>query len=156
MKRMGLVVVAMAVIGAFMAVQGAAGAGSKKIVGVKRKITVQFQEVPGSTGDRVYGQLSASSGPAGLRSTCLAGQTVQIRHTLTKPGGGSPPPDLIATVKTDPQGAWELDSYEAAGATQQRYDTFLVKAVKHRLTPKHSAVKRVCFGAFGFITVPSD
>ena len=139
-------------------VLGATGAHAAKssIVRIDRSSTVQFEDLPGSTGDRVYGQLSVGSGPAKFASRCLAGQSVQIRHTLTKPGGGSPPPTLVATVRTDAQGAWELTSYEAAGAAQLLYDTFQIQVVKHRLTPKGVSPKRVCLGATNFITVPSN
>ena len=137
---------------------GATGAhaGKSRIVKIDRSTTVQFEDLPGSTGDRVFGQLSVGSGPAKFASRCLAGQTVVIRHTLTKPGGGSPPPTPVGTVTTNAQGAWELTSYEAAGALQLLYDTFQIEVPKHRLTPKGVSPKRVCLGATNFITVPSE
>jgi len=133
-----------------------ASAGDTGIVRIDRKITVQFQDLPGTTGDRVYGQLSVTSGPAKLAGRCLAFQSVVIRHAFTKPGGGSTTPTPVATVKTDAQGAWELTSYEAAGAARLEYDSFQVEAPKHRLAPKRIRPKRVCLGANCFITVPSD
>jgi len=133
-----------------------ATAGDTGIVRIKRSTTALFQDLPGSTGDRVYGQLSVSSGPAKLASRCLAGQTVVIRHTFTKPGGGSTAPTLVATVTTDAQGAWESTSYEAAGATQLLYDTFQIEVPKHRVPPKTVRPKRVCLAATNFTTVPSN
>jgi hypothetical protein len=155
MRRVGLAGIAGLLVAIVFGVTGAT-AGESKIVRIDRKTTVQFEDLPGSIGDRVYGQLTVGSGPAKFASRCLASQTVLIRHTFTKPGGGSDPATLVATVKTDAQGAWESTSYEAAGATQLLYDTFQVEVPKHRLTPKGVSPKRVCLKATGFITVPSN
>jgi hypothetical protein len=126
---------------------------------IPRSTTVHFEDLPGSTGDRVFGQLTVGqpqAGSASASSRCLAGQQVVIRHTLTRPGGGSPEPTVVGTATTDATGAWEFTGYEASGANQGLYDTFQVKLPKHPLGPKNARLRFVCLGASGFVTVPSD
>jgi hypothetical protein len=140
----------------FFGVQSA-GAHTVKI---QRATTVQFEDLPGSTGDRVFGQItigakSQSSFPA-LAARCLAGQEVLIKHTLTAPGGGSPPPQVVGRATTDVQGAWELTSFEARGFDVQKFDTFQIEVVKHKLGKKTKNGKHVCLGASGFVTVLSS
>ena len=140
----------------FVGVQSA-GAHTVKI---ERSITVEFQDLPGSTGDRVFGQVSISSRsqsrtPA-LAARCLAGQQVQVKHTLTAPGGGSPPVTVLGTATTDAQGAWEFTSYEADGFGVQKFDTFQISVPKHKLGKKTKSGKHVCLGASDFVTVLSS
>jgi hypothetical protein len=139
--------------------------------GHKRKIqrwtTVQFQELPGASGDRVYGQVNIGAKPqepidgggeplarsAGIAGRCLSGQKVLIKHTLTAEGGGSDPPSLIGTATTNASGAWEFTSYEAQAANQLLFDSFQIEVAKTRLKPKNARHKHVCKGAFGNVTV---
>jgi hypothetical protein len=154
----GAVIVLIA--GAAMALLGGVQSAAAGPIKIERSTTVQFEDLPGSTGDRVFGQLSigaksTSSHPA-LAARCLAGQEVQIKHTLTAPGGGSPPVTVVGKAATDSTGAWELASYEASGYEVQKFDTFQVEVPKHRLGRKTASGKRVCLGASGFVTVLSD
>jgi hypothetical protein len=163
--RRAAVVAAIAASISLTAGAGSAEAHKRKI---ERRTTVQFEELPGSTGDRVYGQVSLGSQPqepfyaaggpptaraAGIAGKCLAGKKVLIKHTLTAEGGGSDPPTLVGTATTDAQGAWQFTSYEAAGANQLLFDTFQIEVVKTRLAPKNFRHKHVCKGAFGNKTV---
>ena len=155
MKRAGVVLVAGALVALLVGVQSA---DARKLVKIQRSTTVQFQDLPGSTGDRVFGQLSISpksqaSFPA-IASRCLAGQQVLIKHTLTAPGGGSPPPTVIGSATTDAQGGWEFTGYEANGISLQRFDTFQIEIPKHPLV-KNKRRKNVCLAASGFVTVLS-
>jgi hypothetical protein len=128
-------------------------------VKIQRSTTVGFEDLPGTTGDRVFGQVSIgaksqATSPA-LSARCLAGQQVLIKHTLTAPGGGSAPPKVIGSTTTDAQGAWEFTAYEANGASQLMYDTFQIEVPKHPLL-KNARHKHICLAASGFITVPSS
>jgi hypothetical protein len=137
---------------------------------IQRWTTVQFQDLPGSTGDRVYGQLNIGAKPqepieggeplfarsAGIAGRCLAGQKVLIKHTITAEGGGSDPPTLVGTTTTNATGAWEFTSYEAQAANQLLFDSFQIEVAKARLAPKNARHKHVCKGAFGNVTVFSD
>jgi hypothetical protein len=144
---------------------GSADAHKRKI---QRWTTVQFQELPGSSGDRVYGQVNIGSKPqepidgggepllarsAGIAGKCLSGQKVLIKHTLTAEGGGSDPPTLVGTTTTNATGAWEFTSYEATAANQLLFDSFQIEVAKTRLPPKTHRHKHVCIGAFGGVTV---
>ena len=140
----------------FVGVQSA----SAHTVKIQRTTTVQFEDLPGSTGDRVFGQVSISAksqsqAPA-LAARCLAGQEVLIKHTLTAPGGGSPDPTVVGKATTDATGAWEFTSYEAAGFGVQKFDTFQIEVPKHQLGKKTKSGKHVRLGASGFVTVLSS
>ena len=155
MRRAVVVLIA----GAVFALLGAQMAAAHTVK-IKRSTTVAFTDLPGSTGDRVFGQLSINpksqaSFPA-LAARCLAGQRVLVKHTLTSPGGGSPPVTVLGTAITDATGAWEFTSYEASGFAQQKFDTFQIEVVKHPITKKTVGGKHVCLGASGFKTVLSD
>ena len=142
---------------------GEAGAHKKK---TQRNTTIMFQDLPGSTGDRIYGQLALGAKPeepfslafAAARGNCLAGQKIEIEHNLTIPDGAGPagPRTLVATATTNAAGAWETTAYEAAGANQLLFDSFFAEAVKTRLPPKNARHKHVCIGAFADKTVFSD
>jgi hypothetical protein len=132
---------------------GVASAHKRKF---ERHTTMAFEELPGSTGDRISGVVSLGPKPeepfavsAGLAGKCLAGQRVEIKHHLTVEGGGEAgPTTLVATATTDATGAWQTTAYEAAGANQLMFDTFLAEVVKKRLKPKNDRHKHVCIGAF--------
>jgi hypothetical protein len=147
---------------------GDANAHKRKI---ERRTTVEFQDLPGATGDRVSGVVSIGREPeeplygsgeplraraAGIAGRCLEGQKVLIKHTLTPEGGGAAPPTVVATATTDAQGHWEVTSYEASGANQLMFDTFQIEVTKKRLRPKNVRHKHVCKGAFGNKTVFSN
>jgi hypothetical protein len=134
---------------------------------VERWTTVQFQDLPGSSGDRVYGQVNLGAKPqepidgggepllahsAGIAGRCLAGQKVLIKHTLTAEGGGSDPVTLVGTTTTNATGAWEFTGYEASAANQLLFDSFQIEVAKTRLKPKNHRHKHVCLGAFGNVT----
>jgi hypothetical protein len=141
---------------------GSAEAHKRKI---QRHTTVEFQDLPGSTGDRIFGQLAIGPQPqeplygsglamaSGIAGKCLAGQKVLIRHNYTAEGGGSDQPDVVATATTDATGAWETTSYEASGGNQLLFDSFHVEVSKTRLPPKNARHKHVCLGAFADRTV---
>ena len=143
---------------------GSAGAHKRKI---PRQTTVVFEELPGSTGDRISGQISIGSPPeetdpgggeplaatAGLAGSCLRGQRVLIKHNLTAEGGGGGPQTVVATAVTDATGAWQTTAYEASGANQLQFDTFKVEVLKKRMKPKNARHKHVCIGAFANRTV---
>jgi hypothetical protein len=130
-----------------------------------RQTTLVFEDLPGSSGDRISGQVSIGSPPeepyseeplaraAGLAASCLKGQRVEIKHTLTAEGGGSDPPTVVANAVTNAQGAWQTTAYEARGANVLMFDSFHVEVVKKRLRPKNSRHKHVCIGAFANRTV---
>jgi hypothetical protein len=162
--RRGRVVLALAAAVALTISVAGADAHKRKI---QRWTTVQFQDLPGSTGDRVNGQLNIGAKPqepfegggeplfarsAGIAGRCLAGQKVLIKHTLTAEGGGSDPPTLVGTATTNATGAWEFTSYEAQAANQLLFDSFQIEAAKTRLAPKNARHKHVCKGAFGNVT----
>ena len=130
-----------------------------------RQTTVAFQDLPGPGNDRVSGQVALGAKPqepdpgggeplaaAAGGGSCLAGQKVLIKHTLTAEGGGSAPPTLVATAVTDATGAWAA-TYEASGGTQLMFDSFQIEVVKKRLPPKNARHKHVCLGAFANTTV---
>jgi hypothetical protein len=134
---------------------------------LERRTTVEFQDLPGATGDRVFGVVSIGREPeeplyssgephraraAGIAGRCLEGQKVLIKHTLTPEGGGAAPPTVVARAATDAQGHWEA-TYEASGANQLMFDTFQIEVTKARLKPKNARHKHVCKGAFGNRTV---
>jgi hypothetical protein len=159
--------VLLAVAAALTLTIGVAGADAHKRK-IQRWTTVQFQDLPGSTGDRVYGQVNLGAKPqepiegggepflarsAGIAGRCLAGQKVLIKHTLTAEGGGSDPPTLVGTTTTNATGAWEFSSYEASAANQLLFDSFQIEVAKTRLKPKSHRHKHVCLGAFGNVTV---
>jgi hypothetical protein len=137
---------------------GNASAHKRKL---ERQTTVVFEDLPGSTGDRISGQVSLGSPPeeqplartAGLAGNCLKGQRVEIKHHLTAEGGGGGPLSLVATAFTNAQGAWETTAYEARGANDLMFDTFRIEVVKKRLPPKNARHKHVCIGAFAGKTV---
>jgi hypothetical protein len=163
MSRM-TIVVALAAVLALTVGLGSASAHKRKI---QRQTTVVFEELPGSTGDRISGQVSIGAPPqetdpgggeplaaaAGLAGSCLKGQRVEIKHNLTAEGGGGGPSSLVATAITDAQGAWQTTAYEASGANQLQFDTFKVEVLKKRLPPKNARHKHVCIGAFANRTV---
>jgi hypothetical protein len=159
--------VLLAVAAALTLTIGVAGADAHKRK-IQRWTTVQFQDLPGSTGDRVYGQVNLGAKPqepiegggepflarsAGIAGRCLAGQKVLIKHTLTAEGGGSDPPTLVGMTTTNATGAWEFSSYEASAANQLLFDSFQIEVAKTRLKPKSHRHKHVCLGAFGNVTV---
>lgn len=158
MRRAAYLPVAGAVIALLVGAQmGAAHSSAAHIVKIKRSTTVEFQDLPGATGDRVFGQVTvANSGSPALAARCLAGQQVLIKHTLTAPHGGSEPAKVVGTATTDAQGAWEFDAYEAAGMSLQMFDTFQIEVPKHQVGNKSARGKRVCLAASGFATVYSD
>jgi hypothetical protein len=157
---LGVVVGAMSLL---IAGAGSATAHKRKF---ERQTTVKFEDLPGSTGDRVSGQVALGrkpeeplfgySGPlawkAGLAAKCLSAQTVLIKHTLTAEGGGSDPPTLVATAITNATGAWQTTAYEASGANQLLFDSFQIEVAKKRLKPKNFRHKHVCIGAFANTT----
>jgi hypothetical protein len=151
-------VAALAASVALIVSAGSADAHKRK---VERWTTVQFQELSGSAGDRIYGQVNLGPKPeeplmarsAGIAGKCLSGQKVLIKHTLTAEGGGSDPPALIGTTTTNTTGAWEFTSYEASAANQLLFDSFQIEVAKTRLPPKNHRHKHVCLGAFGNTTV---
>jgi hypothetical protein len=156
-------VAAITVAFALMVGLGTASAHKRKF---ERQTTVKFEDLPGSTGDRISGQVALGRKPeeplygaveplarkAGLAAKCLGGQTVFIKHTLTAEGGGSAEPTLVATAVTDATGAWQTTAYEASGANQLQFDTFQIEVVKKRLKPKKARHKHVCIGAFANTT----
>jgi hypothetical protein len=141
-----------------------AGAHKRKL---PRQTTLVFEDLPGSSGDRISGQVSIGAPPeepqpyggeplattAGLAASCLKGQRVEIKHTLTAEGGGSDPPTVVANAVTNAQGAWQTTAYEASGGNVLMFDSFHVEVVKKRLRPKNSRHKHVCIGAFANKTV---
>jgi hypothetical protein len=162
--RSGRIVLALAAALTLTIGVASADAHKRKI---QRWTTVQFQELPGSSGDRVYGQVNLGAKPqepiegggepllarsAGIAGKCLSGQKVLIRHTLTAEGGGSDPPTLVGTATTNATGAWEFTSYEASAANQLLFDSFQIEVAKTRLKPKNHRHKHVCLGAFGGVT----
>jgi hypothetical protein len=134
---------------------------------IARQTTVVFEDLPGSSGDRISGQVSIGAPPeepppdggeplartAGLAANCLKGQRVEIKHNLTAEGGGSDPATVVANAVTNAQGAWQTTAYEARGANDLLFDSFHVEVVKKRLRPKTSRHKHVCIGAFANRTV---
>jgi hypothetical protein len=162
--RRGRVLLALAAALALTIGVASADAHKRKVA---RWTTVQFQDLPGSTGDRVYGQINIGAKPqepfegggeplarsAGIAGRCLSGQKVLIKHTLTAEGGGSDKPALIGTARTSATGAWEFTSYEAQAANQLLFDSFQIEVAKTRLGPKNARHKHVCKGAFGNVTV---
>jgi hypothetical protein len=161
------IVVALAASLALTLGLGSAGAHKRKI---PRQTTLVFEELPGSTGDRISGRVSIGSPPeetdpggggggeplaatAGLAGSCLRGQRVLIRHNLTAEGGGGGPQTVVATAVTDATGAWQTTAYEASGANQLQFDTFKVEVEKKRMKPKNARHKHVCIGAFANRTV---
>lgn len=127
----------------------------------ERQTTIVFEDLPGSTGDRISGVVSLGRQPeeqpfasgaaqsAAGAGRCLAGANVEIEHHLTIEGGGvGGPTTLVATATTNATGAWETSAYEAAGANQLMFDTFRAEVVKTRLPPKNARHKHVCLGAF--------
>jgi hypothetical protein len=164
------IVVAIAAALALAVGLGTASAHKKKFA---RQTTLVFEDLPGSTGDRLSGQVSLGAPPSedpppdpggeplarktGLAAKCLGGQTVRIKHHLTSEGGGEAgPTTVVATATTGATGAWQTTAYEAAGANQLKFDTFLVEVVKKRLKPKNARHKHVCIGAFANKTTFSD
>jgi hypothetical protein len=142
-----------------------AGAHKRKLA---RPTTLVFEELPGSSGDRISGQVSIGAPPeeapppeggeplartAGLAANCLNGQRVEIKHNLTAEGGGSDPATVVANAVTNAQGAWQTTAYEARGANDLLFDSFHAEVVKKRLKPKNSRHKHVCIGAFANRTV---
>jgi hypothetical protein len=163
--RRGQVLLALAAALTLTIAVGSADAHKRKVA---RWTTVQFQDLPGSTGDRVYGQVNIGAKPqepidgggepllaraAGIAGRCLSGQKVLIKHTLTAEGGGSDQPTLIGTARTNATGAWEFTAYEAQAANQLLFDSFQIEVAKTRLAPKNARHKHVCKGAFGNVTV---
>jgi hypothetical protein len=138
---------------------GTASAHKRKF---ERQTTVKFEDLPGSTGDRISGQVALGRKPeepqygnreplakkAGLAARCIAGQKVLIKHTLTAEGGGSGEPTVVASAITSATGVWETTAYEASGGTQLLFDTFQIEVLKTRLKPKNDRHKHVCIGAF--------
>ena len=156
MRRATVLLVGGILMAVMVGVQGAAAHDAR----ISRTATVQFQDLPGATGDRVFGQLSIgqksqSSFPA-LAARCLAGQRVVIKHTLTAPGGGSAPPQVLGTATTDAQGAWEFSGYEANGLSVGKFDTFQIQVMKHPIGKKSHRHHHICLGANGFVTVLSS
>jgi hypothetical protein len=156
MKRAAVLLLAAAVTALLVGPQIA----NAHSVRIKRSTTVEFQDLPGATGDRVFGQLSIAaksqgSSPA-LASRCLAGQQVLIKHTLTAPHGGSEPVKVLGTAITDAQGAWEFTSYEANGISQAMFDTFQIEVPKHPIGKKSPRHQHICLAASGFVTILSD
>ena len=154
---MSRVTVVATLAGALVLGMGAGDAGAHKKK-TQRNTTIMFQDLPGSTGDRIYGQLALGAKPeepfslafAAAGANCLAGRRIEIEHNLTVGDGGGPagPRTLVATATTNAVGAWETSAYEAAGANQLLFDTFFAEAVKTRLPPKNQRHKHVCIGAF--------
>jgi hypothetical protein len=160
--RLTIVVVIAAALGLTVGI-GSAGAHKRKL---QRQTTVVFEDLPGSTGDRISGQVSigAPQEPplyggeilarsAGLAANCLKGQRVEIKHALTAEGGGGSPATLVATAVTNATGAWQTTAYEARAANDLLFDSFHVEVVKKRLRPKNARHKHVCIGAFASRTV---
>jgi hypothetical protein len=148
-----------------------AGAHKRKLA---RQTTVNFEDLPGSTGDRISGQVSLGQKPeepppdggeplaraAGLAASCLKGQRVEIRHrafaaAINRSAEKSQQEgaELVATAVTDASGAWQTTAYEASAANQLLFDAFFVEVVKKRLPPKNARHKHVCLGAFANKTV---
>jgi hypothetical protein len=142
---------------------GTAGAHKRKL---PRQTTVAFEDLPGSSGDRISGQVSIGvpqepplegggylARSAGLAANCLKGQRVEIKHALTAEGGGGDAATLVATAVTNANGAWETTAYEARAANDLLFDSFHVEVVKKRVKPKNARHKHVCKGAFASRTV---
>jgi hypothetical protein len=172
-QRIRLGLVAGLALALSISVTGTAAAHKRKI---DRQTTIQFQDLPGSSGDRISGVVSLGApaeepfGPptgepflqpsaraAGVAARCLGGATVTIRHRLTAEGGGSSGEGtVVATATTDGSGAWQTTAYEASGANQLLFDTFLIKVEKKRVKPKNDRHKHVCLGATANRTVFSS
>jgi hypothetical protein len=152
---------------------GSASAKTLKRVVVPRQTTIQFTDLPGSSGDRISGVVSLGQPPqdpddamnseplaakAGFNNPakCLANQTVQIRHNLTAGEGGGPitEPTVVATTKTDANGAWQA-FYEASGANQLIFDTFTAEVIQRKYVKKTKKGKKklICNYAFRTTTV---
>lgn len=158
--------VVLGVAAALLVLIAGAGSASAHKRKFERQTTVKFEDLPGSTGDRVSGQVALGRKPeepvfgysgalawkSGVAARCLSGQTVLIKHTLTAEGGGSNPPTLVATAITNVTGAWQTTAYEASGANQLMFDTFQIEVAKKRLKPKNLQHKHVCIGAFANTT----
>lgn len=165
MSRLTIIVAIAAALGLTAGV-GSADAHKRKL---QRQTTVVFEDLPGSSGDRLSGQVSIGAPPeelpppdggeplartAGLAANCLKGQKVEIKDQPTIPGGGTSGPNaLVATAVTDAQGAWQTTAYEARAANDLLFDSFHVEVVKKRLPPKNARHKHVCIGAFADRTV---
>lgn len=154
------IVVAFGIVLALTVGLGNASAHKRKL---ERQTTLVFEELPGSTGDRISGAVALGRAPAeggepyartaGLAANCLKGQRVEIKHNLTAEGGGGGPTALVATAVTNAQGAWQTTAYEARAANDLLFDSFHVEVVKKRLPPKNARHKHVCIGAFANRTV---
>ena len=163
MRRVGVLVAVVSLLSMAVGVSEAAAHKRK----LPRITTVEFLDLPGSSGDRVSGVVSIGQKPAdpidgggeplahtsSLPAQCIANQKVLIKHTLTAEGGGSAQPTVVATAITDASGAWQSTSYEASGANQLLFDSFQIEVVKSRVPPKNGQHKHVCLGAFGNKTV---
>jgi hypothetical protein len=166
-QRIRLGLVAGLALALSISAAGTAAAHKRKI---DRQTTVTFQDLPGSSGDRVSGVVSLGApadpfdpapGPeefsqptaftSGIAGRCIGGASVTIRHNLTVGEGGGPasPQAVVARATTDASGAWQTTAYEASGANQLLFDTFHVKVEKRRLKPKNDRHKHVCLGATG-------
>jgi hypothetical protein len=160
-----------AVAATLMMVVGPATAGAHKKKW-ERHTTVEFQDLPGSSGDRLSGVLSFgpepeepffSAGPpahAAAAANCIAGARVLIHHhafqaAIDRSAGKSQISQypVVATATTDSTGAWATTGYEASAANQLLFDQFNIEVVKTRLPPKNSRHKHVCLGAFADKTV---
>ena len=144
--RLTIVVVMAAALGLTGGI-GTAGAHKRKL---PRHTTVVFEDLPGSSGDRISGQVSigAPQEPplegglylarsAGLAANCLKGQRVEIKHALTAEGGGGGAATLVATAVTNATGAWETRQ-------QGRPSTGALTAPGVRATPRRGEVPRRC------------
>jgi hypothetical protein len=154
---------------------GASGA-KKKTRSVERQTTIEFTDLPGSSGDRISGQVQLGARPEGPEecsplpceplmarasaltpSRCLKGQRVEIRQHYTGEGGGSVPgsePTLVATATTDASGAWQTTAYEASGANRNLFDV-LTAGVPYRAYKKGSK-RLICLKASETRTVFSN
>lgn len=151
------------------------GDASAKKRHVARHTTIDFQEGPQGSPDRISGQvllgpepqepinfvgerLAAAAGGGAAR--CLAGQKVLIRDTifaaalrpLTRAGTSQLTGTVVATTVTDAQGFWQVTTFDAKAANQLLFDKIGVEVVKKPLKSKGGS-QTVCDGAFANKTV---
>jgi hypothetical protein len=146
------------------------GQASAKKRHVARHTTIDFQEGPQGSPDRISGQVllgpepqepgfflgeplaAAAGGGAGR---CLAGQKVLIRDTifaaalrpLASAGTSQLTGTVVATTTTDAQGFWQVNSFNAQAGNQALFDKIGVEVVKKPLKSKGGS-QTVCDGAF--------
>ncbi len=152
---------------------GEASAKKRKIA---RQTTIVFEDLPGSSGDRISGQVALGSPPeepfggeplaaaaGGGAARCLAGQKVLVRDlifaaafqplTRATTSQGTDRGNLVATATTDASGFWQTTSFEASAGNQGLFDKISVEVVKKPLKSNNPSKQTVCLGAFANQTV---